>query len=73
MSATRTADHAPRPAGKPWTFTDAAEFLNISVKHLRHLSDVGKVAAVRIGLRKRLIPDAEVRRIAREGVDDAAR
>lgn len=66
-------DSAQRPAGKPWTFIDAAEFLNISVKHLRHLSDMGKVAAVRIGLRKRLIPDSEVRRIAREGVDHVAR
>jgi excisionase family DNA binding protein len=71
MSATQTAEPAPRPAGKPWTFPEAAGFLNVSVKHLRHLADAGRVAAVRIGLRKRLIPDAEVRRIAREGVADA--
>ena len=43
MSTTPTGppETAQRAAGKPWTFAEAAGFLNVSVKHLRHLADAG--------------------------------
>jgi hypothetical protein len=59
---------APRTTGKPWSFAEAAAFLGISVKHLRSLAELGRVATITIGTRKRLIADVELRRIAREGV-----
>jgi excisionase family DNA binding protein len=62
-----TPSPAPdRPAGAPWPIPDAAAFLSISPRHLSRLLDAGKVTSVRLG-RRRLIPDAEVQRLAREG------
>ena len=55
-----------RPAGSPWPIADAAAFLTISGRHLHRLLDAGKVRSVRLG-RRRLIPDSEVQRLAREG------
>ena len=57
---------AARPPGAPWTITDAAAFLTISERHLSRLLNASLVRSVRLG-RRRLIPDDEVRRIAREG------
>jgi excisionase family DNA binding protein len=56
----------PRPPGAPWPVPDAAKFLAISKRHLCRLIDAGKVRSLRIG-RRRLIPDAEVQRLARAG------
>jgi excisionase family DNA binding protein len=56
----------PRPAGSPWPLPDAARFLTVSERHLYRLIDMGKVRSVRLG-RRRLIPDDEVRRLARDG------
>ena len=56
----------PRPPGAPWSVPEAAKFLTISERHLYRLIDAGKVRAVRIG-RRRLVPDPEVQRLAREG------
>lgn len=64
VSATPTA----RPAGKPWPFAEAATHLGVTVKHLRYLADSGKVAAIRLGKRKRVISDREMTRVCREGV-----
>jgi len=60
------APSTPRPAGAPWSIPAAAAFLCISPRHLSRLLDAGKVKSVRLG-RRRLIPDAEVQRLAREG------
>lgn len=57
---------ATEPPGSPWSIPGAAEFLRISARHLHRLLDAGKVRSVQLG-RRRLIPDSEVRRLAREG------
>jgi excisionase family DNA binding protein len=57
---------ATRPPGSPWSIQDAAQFLTVSARHLHRLLDAGKVRSVRLG-RRRLISDAEVQRLAREG------
>lgn len=57
---------APHPAGAPWSFDDAATYLGVSARHLRRLTDAGRLGQVRIG-RRTLLPDAEVQRLAREG------
>ncbi len=56
----------PRPAGSPWPIPDAAAFLSVSSRHLHRLLDAGKVRSLRLG-RRRLISDAEVQRLARDG------
>jgi len=62
------SDPAPpaRAAGSPWPIPEAAAFLRVSERHVYRLIDARKVKAVRLG-RRRLIPDAEVRRLARDG------
>ena len=55
-----------RAPGSPWPISGAATFLSISERHLHRLIDANKVRTVRLG-RRRLIPDAEVQRLAREG------
>ena len=55
-----------RTHGGPWSIPDAAEFLGVSERHLYRLLDANKVRSVRIG-RRRLIPDAEVQRLAANG------
>jgi excisionase family DNA binding protein len=55
-----------RATGSPWPINDAALFLNVSTRHLHRLLDAGKVRSLRLG-RRRLIPDAEVQRLARDG------
>lgn len=57
---------APRPAGAPWPIPEAAAFLAVSERHLYRLIDARKLTAVRLG-RRRLVPDAEVQRLARAG------
>ena len=61
-------DSAPRARapGAPWPIPEAATFLSISERHLHRLIDAGKVKSVRLG-RRRLVPDTEVQRLAREG------
>jgi excisionase family DNA binding protein len=60
------SEHPARPPGSPWPLDDAAAFLSVSARHLLRLADLGKVRTIRIG-RRRLVPDAEVHRLAREG------
>jgi excisionase family DNA binding protein len=55
-----------RPQGAPWSITEAATFLGISPRHLHRLLDAGKLKSVRLG-RRRLIPAAEVERLAQKG------
>lgn len=61
-----TVQPPARPTGSPWPIPEAAAFLTISERHLYRLLDAGKVQSVRLG-RRRVIPDDEVRRLAREG------
>lgn len=56
-----------RMEGSPWSVADAAAFLAVSPRHLLRLIEAKKVKSILLG-RRRLIPDAEVRRIASEGV-----
>lgn len=57
---------AGRIEGQPWTRLDAAKFLGLSVMTLRRAEIAGTLSVVRCG-RRVLIPDLEVRRLAREG------
>lgn len=56
----------PRPPGSPWSIPEAARFLGVSERHLYRLIDADKVKSVRLG-RRRLIPAAEVERLAGRG------
>jgi excisionase family DNA binding protein len=67
MTATTPTPTPPsRAPGSPWSIQDAAQFLHVSTRHIHRLLDAGKVRSLRLG-RRRLIPDAEVQRLAREG------
>jgi excisionase family DNA binding protein len=55
-----------RPAGAPWSIPEAAAYLTISPRHLLRLLDANRVKSVRLG-RRRLIPAAEVERLAQKG------
>jgi excisionase family DNA binding protein len=68
MTATtpQTQPQPVRAPGSPWSINDAAQFLHVSTRHLHRLLDADKVCSLRLG-RRRLIPDAEVQRLAREG------
>jgi hypothetical protein len=55
-----------RPEGAPWSLRDAAHFWGVSERHVAGLAAAGKIKTIRIGCR-RLVPDAEVRRVAEEG------
>jgi excisionase family DNA binding protein len=50
----------------PWPIPDAAKFLRVSPRHLTRLITADRVKSITIG-RRRLIPAAEVRRIADQG------
>jgi len=54
------------PAGSPWPLIDAARYLKVSHRHLVRLIDADKVKTIRFG-RRRLIPAAELERLALEG------
>ncbi len=55
-----------RPPGAPWPLDATARYLGVSARHLLRLADMGKVRTIRLG-RRRLIPDPEVQRLARDG------
>jgi excisionase family DNA binding protein len=61
------AGSAPvRPGGAPWPIHEAAGFLAVSARHLHRLIEAGRIKSILLG-RRRLIPDTEVQRLAREG------
>lgn len=56
-----------RPMGAPWTLRQAADYLGVSERHLARLEAAKLVRVIRLG-RRVLVPDAEVQRLATEGV-----
>ena len=60
------AKQTARQPGQPWSIDDASRHLGISDRHLRRLCDLGRVKTIAYG-RRRMIPDAELQRIANEG------
>ncbi len=68
MSTRSTQPDPPtsRQPGAPWPLPEAGAFLSVSTRHLIRLIDASKVKSIQIG-RRRLIPDSEVQRLAREG------
>jgi excisionase family DNA binding protein len=66
MPVHATQPTVPRPPGAPWPLDEAAAFLRISERHLHRLIDRKQVRSVKLG-RRRLIPDAEMQRLSREG------
>lgn len=63
-----TTDDA-RPAGKPWTLAEAAEYLGRSQRTLTRWQKSGELRTIRLG-RSVAIPDDEVRRLATHGTVD---
>ncbi|MGL6075475.1 MAG: helix-turn-helix domain-containing protein [Fimbriiglobus sp.] len=55
-----------RPAGKPWTLSEAASFLGVHLHTLRRAIQRKKVKAIRFG-RRILIADVIVRALAVDG------
>jgi hypothetical protein len=53
-------------AGAPWSVVGAAGYLGISRRHLIALMDGGFVQFIQLGAR-RMVPDAELRRVAEQG------
>lgn len=66
MAVLENSVPTPRQAGAPWAFADAAKHLNISLRHLIRLADAGRVRSIKFS-RRRLIPAAELERLASEG------
>ena len=62
-------DPVPHQSGAPWQFAEAAAYLRVSRRTLERLADAGELRTVRIGQRRRLIPDVEVQRLAVQGCD----
>lgn len=65
---TTAPDPTPRPKGKPWSVAEFAAHFGVTPKHARFLMDTGRVVSIRLGKRRRMVPDHEVRRIERAGV-----
>ncbi len=59
---------SPRPKGKPWPVAEFASHFSCTTKHARFLMDTGKVVFIRVGKRRRMVPDTEVKRLEKEGV-----
>ncbi len=59
---------ATRPKGRPWPVVEFAAHFQVTPKHARYLMDSGRVEFIRIGKRRRMIPDHVVRKLEREGV-----
>lgn len=59
---------AARPKGRPWPVAEFAAHFQFTPKHARYLMDSGRVPFIRIGKRRRMIPDHVVRELEREGI-----
>lgn len=66
MAETIVPPATARPAGALWELPAAAGFLCVSARHLQRQIAADKLGSVRIG-RRRLLPDEEVQRLARDG------
>jgi excisionase family DNA binding protein len=62
-----TTTATTRPAGKPWTLPEAADFLGVHLRTLRRAIDMNKAKPIRFG-RKVMLSDATVRKLAEEGI-----
>jgi hypothetical protein len=69
MSATANRRTDPPAPGQPWTLAEAAWYLQVSQRTLSRMNEAG-LRLIRVGPRRGrvLVPDAEVQRIAAEGV-----
>jgi len=56
----------PRPAGKPWSYREAADALGVCSVTVARAARSGRVKSFRLG-RRVLIADAELRRLQVEG------
>ncbi len=61
----RTAEG--RPDGGAWPLAEVARFWGVSERHVARLVASGSLRSFKIG-RRRLIADAEVKRVAAEGL-----
>ncbi len=62
--ADRTRDD--RPAGKPWSYREAAAALGVCEVTVARAARAGRVKSLRVG-RRVFLPDAELRRLQVEG------
>ena len=56
----------PREPGRPWSYAEAADFLGVCTATVARACRDGRIRCVAFG-RRRLIPDDELCRVAREG------
>ena len=56
----------PRPAGKPWSYREAADALGVCEVTVARAARSGRVKSFKLG-RRVLIADAELRRLQVEG------
>ena len=57
---------AVRELGRPWSYAEAADFLGVCPATVARACRNARIKSIAFG-RRRLIPDAELRRVAREG------
>lgn len=67
MQVLQKITELPRQPNQPWSILEASRFLGVSSRHLIRQIELSKVRTIRMG-RRRLIPDAEVQRVATEGL-----
>ena len=65
LPPTRPAND-PRPAGKPWSYREAADALGVCEVTVARAARSGRVKSFKLG-RRVLIADAELRRVQVEG------
>lgn len=71
MTATNAPAVAPagvaaREPGRPWSYAEAADFLGVCGATVARACRDARIKSIAFG-RRRLIPDDELRRVAREG------
>ena len=66
LSAPNRPPADPRPAGKPWSYREAADALGVCEVTVARAARAGRLKSFRVG-RRVLIADAELRRLQVEG------
>jgi excisionase family DNA binding protein len=68
-----TGPTAARPPGRPWSLSEAADYLGVSERTITRMADAGRIRLLRIGTGRGrvLVPDSEIQRLAESGCDRA--
>ena len=66
VPAVASGEVAYREPGRPWSYPEAADFLGVCEATVARACRDSRIKSIAFG-RRRLIPDDELRRVAREG------